>query len=95
MEHSKAIIESSSAPHLVQLVYFGEGMAQVPALILLCYLALHVGDSEALAKAEALSALEWASKQVSLIQDPVLESLLPEAKSRLELYQSRGHHRFH
>lgn len=95
MEHSKAIIESSSAPHLVQLVYFGEGMAQVPALILLCYLALHVGDSEALAKAEALSALEWASKQVPLIQNPDLESLLPEAKSRLELYQSRGYHRFH
>lgn len=95
MEHSKAIIESSSAPHLVQLAYFGEGMAQVPALVLLCYLALHVGDSEALAKAEALSALEWASKQVSLIQNPHLESLLPEAKSRLELYQSRGYHRFH
>lgn len=95
MEHSKAIIESSSAPHLVQLAYFGEGMAQVPALVLLCYLGLHVGDSEALAKAEALSALEWASKQVSLIQNPHLESLLPEAKSRLELYQSRGYHRFH
>uniref|UniRef100_A0A0D6R5V6 DUF7792 domain-containing protein n=1 Tax=Araucaria cunninghamii TaxID=56994 RepID=A0A0D6R5V6_ARACU len=95
VEHSKAIIEASGAPHLIQLVYFGEGVAQVPALILLCYLALHVGDSEALAKAEALSALEWASKQVTLIQDPTVEKILPEAKSRLELYQSRGGFRFH
>uniref|UniRef100_A0A0C9S9Q4 TSA: Wollemia nobilis Ref_Wollemi_Transcript_7128_2215 transcribed RNA sequence n=1 Tax=Wollemia nobilis TaxID=56998 RepID=A0A0C9S9Q4_9CONI len=95
LEHSKAIIEASAAPHLIQLVYFGEGVAQVPALILLCYLALHVGDSEALAKAEALSALEWTSKQVALIQDPTLEKILPEAKSRLELYQSRGGFRFH
>eukprot|EP01018_Ginkgo_biloba_P018690 Gb_30970 [translate_table: standard] len=94
MEHSRAIIESSGVPYLIQLVYFGDGIAQIPALILLCYLALHVGDSEALAKAEALSALEWASKQVILMQDPTVEKLLPEAKSRLELYQSRGY-RFH
>jgi len=94
-EHSRAIIESSSVPYLVQLVYFGEELAQIPALILLCYLALHVGDSEAFAKAEALPALDWASKQVTLIQDPVLENLLPEAKTRLEVYQSRGYHGFH
>ena len=59
-------------------------MAQIPALILLCYLDLHVGDSEALVKAEALAILKWASKQINLIHHP-------EAKSRLELYQSRGH----
>lgn len=92
-ERSNAILEhSSSAPQLVQLVYFGE-VAQIPALILLCYIALHVGDSEALAKADALAALKWASKQVNLIHHSVLEDLLPEAKCRLELYQSRGHHR--
>lgn len=91
-ERSKAILEhSSSAPQLVQLVYFGE-VAQIPALILLCYIALHVGDNEALAKAEALAALKWASKQVNLIHHSVLEDLLPEAKCRLELYRSRGHH---
>jgi len=93
VERSKAILEySSSASQLVQLVYFGEDLAQIHALILLCYLALHVSDSEALAKAEALTALKWVSKQVNLIHHPVLENLLPEAKSRLELYQSRGHH---
>lgn len=93
-QRSNAILEhSSSAPQLVQLVYFGEELAQIPALILLCYIALHVGDSEALAKAEALAALKWASKQVNLIHHSLLEDLLPEAKCRLELYQSRGHHR--
>jgi len=78
---SKAIImKSSSALQLVQLVYFGE-LAQIVALILLCYLALHEGDSESLAKAEVLAALKWAlkwaSNQVNLIQNPVLENLLP------------------
>lgn len=97
MERCKSIIEAGAAPFLIQLVYFGEpgvSGSQTPALILLCYLALHVGDSEALAKAEALSSLEWASKQPPLVQDPTLEKLLPEAKGRLELYQSRGF-RFH
>ena len=93
VERSKAIIEySSTAPQLVQLSYFGEELAQIPALILLCYLALHVSDSEALAKAQALTTLHWASSQVDLIRNPDLENLLPEAKSRLELYQYRGHY---
>lgn len=97
MERCKSIIEAGAAPFLIQLVYFGDSGvsgSQIPALILLCYLALHVGDSEALAKAEALSSLEWASKQPHLVQDPTLDKLLPEAKGRLELYQSRGS-RFH
>ncbi|KAL5719487.1 hypothetical protein ACHQM5_012257 [Ranunculus cassubicifolius] len=95
LDHSKAIINAGGAKHLIQLVYFGEQMVQIPSLVLLSYIALNVPDNEALAHAEVLTVLEWASKQASMVQDPSLQSLLPEAKSRLELYQSRGSRGFH
>ncbi|KAI3930789.1 hypothetical protein MKX01_037235 [Papaver californicum] len=95
MDHSKAIINAGGAKHLIQLVYFGEQMVQLPSLILLCYIALSVPDNEALAQAEVLTILEWSSKQGYMIQDAIVETLLPEAKGRLELYQSRGSRGFH
>ncbi|KAJ0798429.1 putative adaptor protein Cbl domain superfamily [Helianthus annuus] len=61
LDHSKAIIGAGGAKHLIQLVYFGEHMVQTPSLTLLCYIALHVADSEDLAQAEVLTFLEWAS----------------------------------
>ncbi|KAK2657002.1 hypothetical protein Ddye_010054 [Dipteronia dyeriana] len=94
-DHSKAIISAGGAKHLIQLVYFAEQNVQFPALILLCYIALHVPDSEELAKAEVLTVLEWASKQSFITQDERIVLLLQEAKSRLELYQSRGSRGFH
>ncbi|KAM0888962.1 hypothetical protein ACQ4PT_028002 [Festuca glaucescens] len=90
VDHSKAIIEAGGAKHLVQLVYFGEQAVQLAALTLVCYIAQSVPDSEELAQAEILTVLEWASKQAYMMQDPTIENLLPEAKIRLELYQSRG-----
>nr|BAO45877.1 armadillo repeat only [Acacia mangium] len=90
LDHSKAIISSGGAKHLVQLVYFGEQIVQISAVVLLCYIALHVPDSEELAQAEVLAVLEWASKQSFLTLEETVEMLLQEAKSRLELYQSRG-----
>ncbi|XP_022985839.1 uncharacterized protein LOC111483766 [Cucurbita maxima] len=93
--HCKAIIEAGGTKHLIQLVYFGEQMVQIPSLILLCYIALHVPDSETLAQEEVLIVLEWSAKQAHLVEEPTIEGLLPEAKSRLELYQSRGSRGFH
>ncbi|KAG5062183.1 hypothetical protein GLYMA_02G047700v4 [Glycine max] len=90
LDHSKAIISASGAKHLVQLVYLGEQTVQISALVLLSYIALHVPDSEELARAEVLGVLEWASKQPNLTQDQTLEALLQDSKGRLELYQSRG-----
>ncbi|KAM0873588.1 hypothetical protein ACQ4PT_037976 [Festuca glaucescens] len=90
VDHSKAIIEAGGAKHLVQLVYFGEQAVQLAALTLVCYIAHNVPDSVELAQAEILTVLEWASKQAYMMQDPTIENLLPEAKIRLELYQSRG-----
>ncbi|XP_059651161.1 uncharacterized protein LOC132298837 [Cornus florida] len=90
INHSKAIIEAGGSKHLIQIVYFGEQIVQVPALVLLCYVAMHIPDNEVLAQEEVLMVLEWATKQGPLIQDPSIETLLFEAKVRLELYQSRG-----
>ncbi|XP_043711397.1 uncharacterized protein LOC122660243 [Telopea speciosissima] len=95
VDHCKAIINAGGAKHLIQLVYFSEQIVQIPALVLLCYIALHVPDSEELAQAEVLTVLEWASKQGYMVQDPTVDTLLPEAKGRLELYQSRGSRGFH
>ncbi|GMY24818.1 vacuolar protein 8 [Fagus crenata] len=94
-DHCKAIVDKGGAKHLIQLVYFGEQMVQIPALILLCYLSMHLPESETLAQEEVLIVLEWSSKQAHLIEELSIESLLPEAKSKLELYQSRGSRGFH
>ncbi|XP_065031256.1 uncharacterized protein LOC135653325 [Musa acuminata AAA Group] len=88
VNHSQAIIEAGGARHLIQLVYLGE-QVQVEALVLLCYIAMHVPDSQELADAEVLNTLSWASKQAHLVQDWRADELLPEAKARLELYQMR------
>ncbi|GAV71823.1 hypothetical protein CFOL_v3_15312 [Cephalotus follicularis] len=95
LDHCKAIISAGGAKHLIQLVYFGEQIVQLSALVLLCYIALHVPDSEELAQAEVLTVIEWASKQSHMTQDETVDTLLEEAKSRLELYQSRGSRGFH
>lgn len=95
LDHCKAIISAGGTRHLIQLVYFGEQIVQVSALVLLSYIALHVPDSEELAQAEVLTVLEWATKQSNMNQDETIETLLEEAKSRLELYQSRGSRGFH
>lgn len=94
VNHSKAVIQASGIKYLIQLVYFGEQMVQFPSLMLLCYVAMHVPDSEVLAEEKIRIVLEWASKQGSIMQDPEIATLVEEAKSRLELYQassSRGH----
>jgi hypothetical protein len=88
--HCNAIIAAGGAKHLIQLVYFGEQMVQIPSLLLLCYISLHVPKNETLGQEEVLIVLEWCTKQAQLISEPRIEPILIEAKSRLELYQSRG-----
>ncbi|XP_071739566.1 uncharacterized protein [Rutidosis leptorrhynchoides] len=87
--HCKTIINEGGSIHLIQLTYFGEQVVQVPALILLCYLAMHVPDSETLAQDEVLVVLEWALKQGHFTQDSSLENIINESKQRMEIYQSR------
>ncbi|XP_051182405.1 uncharacterized protein [Lolium perenne] len=87
--HCKAIVDHGGARHLVQLVYLGDQL-QIEALMLLCYVALHVPESEELAQAGVLAVLLWASKQAQLVQDLRVDPLLSKAKGRLDLFQSRG-----
>uniref|UniRef100_A0ACD5U689 Uncharacterized protein n=1 Tax=Avena sativa TaxID=4498 RepID=A0ACD5U689_AVESA len=89
VNHCKAVVDEGGAGHLVQLVYLGDEV-QIEALILLCYIALHVPESEELAQAGVLAVLLWASKQTYMVQDVRVEALLPEARARLELFQSRA-----
>lgn len=90
VNHCKAIIQAGGTKHLVPHVYFGEQMVQIPCLILLSYIATHVPDSEALADDNAHIALEWATKQGHLMQDPIVEELVNQGRESMELYQSRG-----
>ncbi|OEL28956.1 hypothetical protein BAE44_0010025 [Dichanthelium oligosanthes] len=89
VDHCKSIVAHGGAKHLVQHVYFGEQAVQTAALILVCFLAHNIPDSEELAQAEILTVLDWGLKQGYMSQDPLIETLLPEAKIRMELYQSR------
>ncbi|CAN1297254.1 hypothetical protein LINPERPRIM_LOCUS23384 [Linum perenne] len=80
VDHSKGIIGAGGVKRLVQLVYSGEQVVQVSALVLLCYIALHVPYSKKLAEAEVMAALDTRNE--------TLDPLLPHAKTILEPYQS-------
>ncbi|KAK4340453.1 hypothetical protein RND71_041915 [Anisodus tanguticus] len=90
VNHCKAIIQAGGTKHLVQHIYFGEQMVQIPSLILLSYIATQLPDSEALADDNGHIVLEWATKQGHLMQDPIVEELVNKGRESMELYQSRG-----
>ncbi|OIT04632.1 PREDICTED: uncharacterized protein LOC109223493 [Nicotiana attenuata] len=89
VNHCKAIIEAGGTKHLVPLIYFGEQMVQIPSLILLSYIAMHVPDNEALGEDNVYRVLEWSSKQGHLMQDPIVDDLVNRGRESMELYQSR------
>ncbi|PSS28520.1 Armadillo repeat-containing protein [Actinidia chinensis var. chinensis] len=86
---SKAIIEFDGVPPLMRLLRSG-GRPQIHGLILLCYLAMHAGDSEALEDARVLTALEGAHRTAAA-QHSKLKELLPQAIHRLEIYRAGAH----
>ncbi|RZS27578.1 hypothetical protein BHM03_00061077 [Ensete ventricosum] len=85
VEHSKTITEFAAVPALMRLHRSGE-KAQLPAVILLSYLALHIPKSEALERAKVLGALQSVTRS-PLAQDSSLRDMLPRAIYHLELYQ--------
>ncbi|XP_020424606.1 uncharacterized protein LOC18770867 [Prunus persica] len=87
IEHSKAIISAGGVKHLIQILY---DKKVLHALVLICYIAVHVPDDEELAQAEVLAAHTWASKLSFMSKEDTLRTLLQEAKSRLNLHQSKG-----
>ncbi|KAI4328178.1 hypothetical protein L6164_020556 [Bauhinia variegata] len=89
VEHSKAIIEFNGVPALMKLLRANE-ITQLNGLILLCYLALHAGNSESLEQARVLTALEGADRTV-IAQHPELRDLVAKAIYHLSLYHAGGH----
>ncbi|KAJ7284233.1 hypothetical protein O6H91_Y344700 [Diphasiastrum complanatum] len=89
--HSKTVLEAFGAPYIVKLATFGGEQAQIPALILLCNIALHAGDDDTLKKAKALRALEASSRLAPIMQMPTLSKLIPLAIENLKLYQPGAH----
>ncbi|XP_057949210.1 uncharacterized protein LOC131144532 [Malania oleifera] len=86
MEHSKAIIEFEGVPSLLRLLR-GNERAMLNGLVLLCYLALHAGNSEALEQARVLTTLEGADRTLAA-QHPQLRELISKAMYHLHLYHS-------
>lgn len=89
VQHCKAIVEFGAVSPLLMLLRTNE-RAQLHGVTLLCYLALNVGNSEALVRSSALSALEGTSR-VAVSQDPVLRDLIPKAIYQLEIYHEGTH----
>jgi hypothetical protein len=87
--HAKAIIEFSGVPPLMRLLR-GNEPAQLHGLILLCYLALHAGNSEALEQARVLNALEGVDQKM-LAQFPDLKELVSKAIYHINLYHAGTH----
>ncbi|KAM1322494.1 hypothetical protein ACFXTH_015310 [Malus domestica] len=93
VEHSKTIIEFDGIPSLMRLLRTTDRTNErghVNCLVLLCYLALHVGNSKALEQARALNTLEGGARSV-VAQYPDLRELLAKAIHNLTLYQAGAH----
>ncbi|OWM65415.1 uncharacterized protein LOC116212919 [Punica granatum] len=89
LEHSKAIIEFDGVPPLMRLLKTSD-RAQIYGLTLLCYLALHVGNSSALEQVRALNVLETSARSV-VSQRPDLREVFAKAIHQLTLFQAGGH----
>lgn len=91
VDHSKAILELDGVPKLRSLLQKND-RAQMHSLVLLCYLALNVGNSKVLEQERALSTLETHARPV-LAQHPDLKDLFAKAIHHLTLYQPGAPHR--
>lgn len=89
VHHSKAIIEFGGVLPLMRLLRAGE-KTQLPGLTLLCYLALHVPESDALERAKALATLESVTR-TPVAQHPSIKDLVSKAIYHLELYHVGAH----
>ncbi|XP_073060691.1 uncharacterized protein [Primulina eburnea] len=88
--YSKLIISVGGVHHLVQLVYFGEKIVKKRALTVVCYIALHVPDSEDVAQVNLLTVLKWAENELWLVRDEYMCTLLEGVERQLLLHQSSG-----
>lgn len=85
-EHSKTIIENRGVPPLMRLLR-GNERSKLHGLMLLCYLASHAGNSDALEQARVFTALEGIDRSLFAVH-PELKELVPEAMYHLNVYHS-------
>lgn len=85
-EHSETIIEYRGVPPLMRLLR-GNERSKLHGLMLLCYLASHAGNSEALEQARVFTALEGVDRSLFAVH-PELKELVPEAMYHLNVYHS-------
>lgn len=91
-EHSEAILEFGGVPVLMNLLRSNErGPQQLHELVLLCNLAVNVGNSKALEQGRALGVLEGAAR-VAVAQNPELRELFAKAIHYLTIYQAGSSH---
>ncbi|XP_019164153.1 PREDICTED: uncharacterized protein LOC109160300 [Ipomoea nil] len=86
VEHSKTIIEFKAVPPLMRLLR-GNERSQYPAFVLLCYLALHAGNNDALDQGRVRTALEGADRTLFTLH-PELKELMQNATYHLNVYHS-------
>ncbi|XP_054804989.1 uncharacterized protein LOC129308043 [Prosopis cineraria] len=84
--HSNTIMEFNGVPSLMRLLRVND-RAKKHGLVLLCYLAIHVGNSKVLEQEHALSTLEGLARPV-IAQHPELRDLFTKAIHNLTLYQA-------
>lgn len=89
VDHSKAIIEFKGVPALMRFLRQNDD-TQLHGLVLLCYLALHAGNSESLEQERVLIALEGADRSV-IAQHPDIKELVSKALIHLNLYHAGSH----
>ncbi|XP_076931361.1 uncharacterized protein LOC143596481 [Bidens hawaiensis] len=83
-EHSKTIIEFNGVTPVRRLLG-GDDRTHHHALVLMCYLAMHDGNSEALVEARVLTTLEGVDKS-TFGQHFQLRQLVVEAVNQLNMY---------
>ncbi|KAL6186448.1 hypothetical protein ACLB2K_042568 [Fragaria x ananassa] len=86
VQHSKTIVEFNAIPPLMRLLRGNEN-SKLHGMLLLCYLALHADNTDALEPTRVLTALEGAINP----QHPELRELVQKAIYHLNLYHSGGH----
>lgn len=75
VEFSTAIIIAGAATQVIRPFYFGNWNVQLHALVLICYIAIHVPGSEEIAHAKVLATLQWAPKHHYFIDHEKLNEL--------------------
>ncbi|VFQ59475.1 unnamed protein product [Cuscuta campestris] len=85
-EHSKTIVEFNAVPPLMRLLR-GNERSQFRGFVLLCYLASHASNNDALDQARVRTVLEGADRAL-FIQHPELRELMSNATYHLNVYHS-------